>query len=556
MTDPNRPPEESDPAPPPPPGGTAGLARASALMASGTMASRVLGLVRAALLVTVVGGTGLAADAFSVANTLPNQINLLLAGGMLNAVLVPQIVKAAARPDGGQDYVDRLLTLSLVLMAATTAAAMAAAPLLVALFSDARDPDAVRLAVAFAYLCLPQIFFYGLYTLLGNVLTARGRFTAFMWAPVLANVVAIAGLAAFWASGSPLQAHPRDWTPAMTWLLGGSATLSIVIQGVFLVIPLRRSGFRYRPRFGFRGVGLGSASRVALWSFAAVGVSQLGFIVTSRVLTRASDLADQRGVVAAGKASYDNAFLLFMLPHSLITVSLTTALFVRLATAANRGDEAEVKADLARGMRLPAPILVPVSLAGPLFAPLVVSVFFGQGPAETSAIAGVLAAMLLGVLPFGWLYLVNRVYYAYEDARTPFYFQLVVTAVATAVNLYAFTVPISQTGIWVGVGQTASNAVGVGVAFYALRRRLGRLGLARTWRTYVRLALASLVAGALVYVARLALPEDLSDSRLAAAVVLAGLGIAYLALAWAIAHRLRVREVGDLLGPVLRRVRR
>ena len=532
------------------------LGRASALMASGTMVSRVLGMVRAALLVVVIGGTGLSADAFSVANTLPNQINLLVAGGMLGAVLVPQIVKAAGRPDGGEDYVNRLLTLSLIVMALTTAVGLAAAPLLVGLFSNAKDPAAIRLAVTFAYLCLPQIFFYGLYTLLGNVLNARGRFTAFMWAPVLANVVSIIGLLIFTFSGYPRQAAPGDWSSGMIWLLAGTMTLSIVVQAIFLVIPLRRSGFRYRPRFGFRGAGLRSASGVALWSFAAVAVGQLGFIVTSRVLTRASDLAERDRIVAAGKASYDNAFLLFMLPHSLITVSLTTALFVRLATAAQHGNTRAVVADLNRGLRMPAPLTVPISLAGVLFAPLVVKLFFQQDQGTTDAIAGVLVAMLLGVLPFGWLYLINRVYYAFEDGRTPFYFQVLVTAVATGFNLYAFTVPVTQTGIWVGIGQTVSNAVGALLGFLALRRKLGLLGLSRTIRMHVRLVLASAVALALGWLALAWIPASWTDSVLGAAAVLLVLGPAYLVLAWGLGHLMRVREVDDLLAPVTRRLPR
>ena len=67
-------------------------------MASGTLVSRILGVVRQSMLGIVIGITGLAGDAFSVANTLPNSINLLLAGGVLNAVLVPQIIKAAGHP--------------------------------------------------------------------------------------------------------------------------------------------------------------------------------------------------------------------------------------------------------------------------------------------------------------------------------------------------------------------------------------------------------------------------------------------------------------------------
>jgi putative peptidoglycan lipid II flippase len=534
-----------------------GVARSSAIMASGTLVSRVLGLVRTQQLAAVVGVTGLTADAFSVANTLPNNINLLVAGGILQSVLVPQIVKASTQGEAGEAYVDRLITLSLALMAGLTLVATLAAPGLVWVMSDTQDAQARSLAVAFAFLCLPQIFFYGLYTLLGNVLNARGHFAAYMWAPVLANVVALGGLLAFRFGGLPLQAAPGDWNAGMIWLLAGTATLSIVAQGVCLIIPLRRIGFRYRPRWGFRGVGLGGASRVAFWSFLAVLLSQVGFVVTSQVLTRATRLADQEHIVAAGKASYDYAFLLFMLPHSLVTVSLATALFTRMSASAHAGKTRDVVADFNRGLRMPAPILVPISVAGFVFAPMVTAIFFfGEPLAKTNAVAGILTAMLVGLVPFGWLYLVNRAFYAYEDAKTPFRLQIVVTVLATAINLYAAIGPVRYTGIWVGVGQTVSNLAAAAYGLELLRRKLGPLRLGLTLRTYVRLIVASLAAAALTVAPVWMLRSHLSESRLLQLLALAVMGGLYLSLTWAFAHRMRVAEVGELLAPVLRRVRR
>src|SRR5690242_10118430 len=162
------------------------------------------------------------------------------------------------------------------------------------------------------------MFFYGLYTVLGQVLNARAQFGAYMWAPALANVVMIAGLLVL-LTGFPTQVGPGAWTPTMVWILSGTTTLGIVAQALVLIVPLRRGGFRFTPVWGFRGTGLGSASKVALWTFAALAVSQLGFVVTSRVLTRATQLLSHEHQVGAGKAAYSNAFLLFMLPHSLIT---------------------------------------------------------------------------------------------------------------------------------------------------------------------------------------------------------------------------------------------
>ncbi|WP_346767850.1 murein biosynthesis integral membrane protein MurJ [Knoellia koreensis] len=531
------------------------LARSSAVMAAGTATSRLLGFARTTMLAAVIG-LGVSADAFDVANTLPNNFYLLLAGGVLNAVLVPQITKAAKHDDGGQEFVNRLLTLSLLIIAAATIVVTALAPLLVRLFSQGWNSSALALGTAFAFICLPQIFFYGLYTVVGQVLNARGQFAAYMWAPAIANIVAILGLLWF---GAVYADQPRveQWDAGMVWVVAGTATLGVALQALVLLIPLHRSGFRLRPVFGFRGVGLRSASRVALWTFAALAVSQLGFIVTSKVLTRANDLMAAQGVTGAGKAAYSAAFLLFMLPHSLITLSLVTALFTRMSTAAHAGRTAEVVSDFGRGLRMPAVFLVPGTAAAILFGlPAVRLAFAGNTPEQAAAIAEVMIAMMVGVVPFGWVYLIQRVYYAYEDAKTPFYLQLVVSGVATAVNLYAFTVDPTKVGIVVGIGQTLSNLVAAGVGFVLLRRRLGLLRLRSTVRLYVRLGVATLVGAAVAIPARMLLERVVGDGVLGSAIELVAGGGLFLAVVLGVAHLMRVEEVAALLDPVTRRIRR
>ena len=541
-----------------PSGAERSLARSSALMAAGTVVSRVLGFGRAALLSGAVG-IGLAADTFQVANTLPNQFYLLLAGGVLNAVLVPQITKAASHDDGGHAFVNRLLTLSLALLLGATVLVTLAAPVLVRVFSTPEwDSNAVGLAVAFAFICLPQVFFYGLYTLFGQVLNARGQFAAYMWAPALANLVAIGGLLWF-KLGYPRNVKVGEWTPGMIWILAGTATLGVAVQAAALWLPLRASGFRYRPVWGFRGVGLRSASRVAGWTFAAVALSQVGYIVTSQVMTRAGHLLAVRGEEGAGLAAYGYAFLLFMLPHSLITVSLVTALFTRLSHAAHRGDDDEVVADLGRGLRMPAVLLVPGTVATMVLGTQLARVaFFDNSPSETAAIGGVMVAMMLGLVPYGWLYLIQRVFYAYEDARTPFRLQLVVTVVATLANLIAATVVPTRTGIVVGIGQTVSNLAAALLGFVLLRRRFGSLRLRRSIRSYVRLAVASVAAGLLTWFGLRALEAagvDRTSWTGAFTEVFVGGGVFGL-VALGLAHAMRVEEVGQLLDPVVRRLRR
>ena len=534
------------------------LVRSGALMASGTMVSRVLGMVRQSMTIAVVGGVGLAADAWNAANTLPNLFHLLLAGGVLNAVIVPQITKASRRPDG-EVFVNRLLTVAMAIMGAATVLLTLAAPLLVWLVvSKGWDDDARGLAIAFAFICLPQMFFYGLYTLLGQVLNAHSRFAAYMWAPAVANVVAIAGLAWFLLQGKRTVTDVGSWDATMIWVLAGSATLSIVVQALVLIPPLRAIGFRYRPTWGLRGSGLGSASRMAMWAFGAVAISQLGFIlVTSPVLTGASDASVQAGAAAAGLTAYQFAFLIFMLPHSIITVSLVTAIFTRLSGAAQDGDTESVKADLRSGMRLPAVVLIPGTAAMVLLSPWVLPALLpGTPTADARAAVGVFVAMAIGLVPYGWYYLVQRACYAYEDGKTPFVLQLTVTGVAVAFTLFAATRPFEHTATWVGIGQTVSNLAGAALGLHLLRRRLGPLGLAGVVQQNVRLLVASGAATVLAGCVALAITRMTADGWLSSVVVVGVAGPVLLLVALALAARMRVPEVADVLGPVLRRVRR
>jgi len=224
----------------------ASLARSTAGMAAGTIASRVLGVVRAGMQAAVVG-LALTGDAWDVANTLPNIVYLLLAGGVLNAVLVPQITRAASHADGGREYVDRLLTIAIIGLAVVAVVFTLAAGLLVRLYSSPRwDPDVRSLSISFALICMPQIFFYGLYTLLGQVLNARNHFAAYMWAPVVANLVAIGGMAYFLLS-YPHEAGAAHWTSSMIWVLAGSATAGVAAVGVAAAIAVDGQRFDVRP---------------------------------------------------------------------------------------------------------------------------------------------------------------------------------------------------------------------------------------------------------------------------------------------------------------------
>lgn len=538
------------------------LARSSAVMAAGTATSRVLGFIRSVVLATAIGINVPSGNAFTIANTIPNIFFLLLAGGVLNAVLVPQIVRASQRPDGGQEFVDRLLTLALALLLGVTVVVTLAAPLLVRLYAGAFSPEDAALAVAFAYWCLPQLFFYGLYTVLGQVLNARGSFGPYMWAPAVNNVVGIAGLVAFIVvsgPGSAGQHPPGSWDAAQLALVAGSATLGVAVQALVLVIPLRRNGFRFTPRWGWRGVGLRTAGTVASWTFAAVVVGQAGFVVTSRVAAYAAAEAGRAGNLAQtpGNAAYSYAYLLFMLPHSLVAVSVVTALFTRMSQAAAATDLDRIRSDVSTGLRVIGVVSVVATVGLLVLGGPVGTVIADGDPVQGRAVGYVAAAMGLGLVFFSATYLMQRAFYAFEDARTPFLVQLpVVVVMATGNLLSAAVLPTRWIVVGVGVSMSMGHLVGAAAAAVALRRRLGGLDGSRVLQTHVRLLVAGAVAGLVGAVAAQVTSGTVGTDRPGALVTCVVAGVVVLLVYAAGLRTLHVHELDQVTGRLVRRLRR
>lgn len=530
--------------------------RGAAIMASGTAVSRVLGLLRAMVLATAVGATGQAADAFSVANKLPNVLYMLLAGGVLNAVLVPQVVRAYKR-HAGQEYVDRLLSFGFALLGGLTLVLTLAAPLLVRIYADPASEAQMSLAVTFAYWCVPQLFFYGAYALLGQVLNARQSFGPFMWAPVVNNVVSIVGFGAFVLVFGDDVTSASAWDAGHVALLAGTATAGVIGQALVLVPFLRRAGVTYRWRWGLRGSGLGRAGSVATWTFAGLAIGQLGYVVVSQVASRAPGAAETATEVA-GNAAYDYAFTIFMLPHSLVTVSLMTALFTRLSAQAHDGDVGGVRSTTSSGLRVVGLFTVLAAIALVVLAqPVTRLVLPSQPEGAVNAVAGVVVAMAVGLPAFGAWSMCQRVYYAYEDARGMVPIQVAMAAVVAGGALLGTAVlpPVA----WVagaGAAMSLSYLVGAVAAMVLLRRRLaGDVDAPAVLRTHALALLAGLAAAVVGVVALVLLDRNGPDGVLGAlvqCVVVGGaMGLTYLAGL----RLLRVRELDLLLGPLLRRLR-
>lgn len=517
-----------------------GIGRAGLTLASGTLVSRVLGFVSQAVLSWAIGTNNTGASAFAIANTLPNNIFLLISGGLLSAVLVPQIVRAASHDDGGDRFVGRLLSLAVLVFAAVTLVAVVAAPLLVRLYASGSEDGqlgsaGIGLATAFAYWCLPQVFFYALFSLLGEVLNARGVFGPITWVPAVNNVVAIAASVLFVTlfGGDPAHKAVASWGSPEVALIAGGATLGVVLQTVALLFFWRRTGLRFRPGLDVRGLGLGGAGRAAAWTFGMIVIGQLAAVLQTQVVTLAADGDPSVRAVQLG-------WLLFVLPHSLITMSIAAPYFTRMSGRAATGDIAGVRADLSSSLRSVI-VLVAGSAAALAAAAVPLGVVLSGTQRAGTGVAAILLAYLVGLVPFSALFLVQRTFFALGDTRTPFFVQLLQAGVFALGALIAATLPSDRIAVGIALATSLSLVVQLAVSIGLLRGRTGGIDGRRVGTrigVFLALTVPSAAAGVGVLALLGGIPghgdgfalSDTGPALVSAAAVGATVGVVYLAL--------------------------
>lgn len=520
------------------------------MIAAGTLTSRVTGLLRTVVLITAVGAIGKVGDAFATANMLPNSIYQVISAGVLTGVIVPQVVRATAQRDGGHAFLGKLLTLGVVLVGGVTVVAFFGAPLLVSLYAQVGySPEQHALATQFAYWCIPQLFFYGMFALLGEILNARKIFAPYAWAPIMNNVVSIAGFLGFIMLFGANQSQISAWDSTMVMMLGGTATLGIVAQTAVLVLFWRKAGIPLRLDFRWRGMGLGHMRTLATWTLLTTLVGQLVGIVQTQTLSVAS--GDHPSVFAS-----QNAWLVYMVPYSMIILAIGTPYFTRISEHAAAGRDAELRSDIAQSIRILG-LFVIVATAAVAAAAAPASRVFSNGAAEALLIAPVLLAFLVSLLPMAVLFIVQRTFYAHGDARTPFVFTVVQASLVLVFTIaVAFIVPVEWRAAAVALVQACAGIVQTVLATILLRRKIGPLGLGGTWTALVRFVLMAIPAGAAGYGAYLLcggadgwMLQDKLWGALGAALIAAVCGLVYLLLLFVF----RVPELRVAIDTVRRR---
>lgn len=452
------------------------VGRNSLIMASGTAASRVTGQIRTILLAWALGTTGYAANAYQAGSMIPQVIYTLVSGGIFNAVLVPQIVRTLKAKDA-ETKLNKLITLAITMLLAVAILMALCTPLLTRLYVNG-GPETMALATSFTLWCMPQIFFYGLYTVIGQILAAKDHFTAYAWSSVGANIISCIGFGTFIALFGRATEHPLDfWTADKIALTAGTWTLGVAFQALVLFIPLTKIGLKYRPQFGLRGIGLRSMGPVAAWSVGIVVIDQLANIVITRTSTNAPMLAQQQFGInpldVAGNASYQNAYTIYMLPYSLIAVSLATAIFPKISRAIADHNIAEARTDLSQAMRNMGVIMCYFSVAFVVMpVPIILALLPSVSVKEAILMAGPLIALGVG-LPFASAYLIiQRTFYAFEDGKSPFIFMLFAMGIqAIGVIIGAKLLPPTEWTTMIGTVGAISYILPIPILYVMLRKR-------------------------------------------------------------------------------------
>ncbi|CAB4875749.1 unannotated protein [freshwater metagenome] len=507
-------------------------------------------------------GTSIFADTFNVANTLPTILYILLAGGALNSVFVPQLVRAMKDDsDGGAAFTSRLLTIVTVILAAITALSIIFSPLLVRIYAPKFTNQGIEtefsLTVTFMRYCLPQILMMGIFVMWSQVGNARGKFGPMMWAPVANNLVVIAILIIFLVIAPDVTAETI--TPAQVALLGVGTSLGFVIQAALLFPVIAKSGLALRPRFDWKDSNLNKSFKLGAWTLLFVFINQIGYLVVVNVATATSAAAKIAGIITGvGFTPYSYAYFVFILPHSIITVSVITALLPRISRLAANNEKDKVRNELEKSLTHVAVATVPSAIAFLFFAtPIATLLFSGSTRADSAQIGLVLAGFSLGLVPYSAQLLLLRGFYAFEDTRTPVLINLASTALATLLCLISGAVlPLKWVTVGLAVALGLGNLLGTVITLKSLGKNVGSFHYLSLLKSHLRLTFVALLAAAPAFAVYFVIEQKFGTKLIMVGLNLAIAGSVMGALYLVFGSLFKVDEINSLRIQIIRRLGR
>lgn len=518
---------------PPPTHSASRLARSAGVVGAGTMASRVLGLVRDQVLAFFFGA-GNAMDAFNVAFRIPNLLRDLFAEGAMSAAFVPTFTRrltTGGRHEAwklGNQVLNALLLVTSLLV---VAGIVYSEPLVTLLASDyAAVPGKFGLTVAMTRIMMPFLTMIAVAVACMGMLNALQRFFVPAFAPAMFNVGTIAGVLVL---VPVLRAYAIEpiYAVAVATLIGG------LLQAVVQMPLLRREGYRYQFTLDFRDPGLREV-------IVLMGPGVLGLAAVQINVLVNTWLATGQGTGAVSWLNY--AFRLMYMPIGIFGLSIATAALPAMSQHAAREDRAAMQQTLSSGLRMMLMLNVPATAGLVALAAPIVDLLFRRGhftTADTAATAAAVIAYAPGLVGYSAVKLAVPTFYALKESRTP----VIVSAATVGLNIVLNLTLVRVMGYrGLALGTALSALFNAGMLLALLRRRVGGLDGARVATAFAKISVASLVMALVAWGTNLALAHawasDLTLARLIRLVVCIGMALGVLALA---ARALRIHEFNE-----------
>lgn len=517
------------------------LFKASSIMALGTIASRVTGLIRNLMLAALLG-TAILGDTYNVANTMPNILYNLLIGGALTAVFVPQIVRSLRDSDQGSAFISRLFTVTVTFLFALTVIGILISPQLVNIYApEYAGSKEFDVTVTLMRYCLPQIFFLGLFALLGQIANAKDRFGPMMWAPVINNLLAIALFYFLIVSRGNLSVASIS-NQDLLWL-GLGTTAGYLAQALVLFPVVIKSGVRLSLRFDWANSQIIKSFKLAGWSFAYAMISQLSYLVTINIATSAAVKSAAGGITTGvGYTPYANAYLILILPHSIITVSIVTALLPKLSNLVIDKKYKDVSDSMSLTMRLMGIFIIPAAVLFLFFGDVIAKVLYFGIPTDDANYLGLtLSAFALGLIPVSINLVLLRGLNAFENLKSQVFGNLIMNIISVALSLIA---AVYLEPKWVTVGLAAIFTVhyfiGAGISFILIKKHGVQIPVLSLAAFYFKLIFIFVLSAMPIWLAR---ELDLGGNLIYLLLVLSTSAFFYLLLLKA----LKITEVTTLI---------
>jgi putative peptidoglycan lipid II flippase len=475
---------------------------AASTMAAGTVVSRATGVARVLVLAWVLGFTPLA-DAYNLANTIPNMLYDVVLGGIATATFVPVFVERLHRDGERRAWrsISAVVTIGTCVLVVASVATFALAPWIIDAFTafnhlgGTRTPAQLAeqrdVATTLLRWFSPQILFYGLLSISTALLNVRHRFGAPAWVPIVNNVVCI-GVLAWFAAIDPAPSIASVQTdPEQLVLLGLGTTLGVALQALALGPSLVRAGaLRVRWRFDLRDEAVRAVGRLSSWTLGIVVGNQLALAVV---------LAFAFGIGGEGPVSaYTYGWAFMQMPYAVVAVSVMAAVTPELARRWTHGDRPGFAQRFGTGLRGTMGIILPASVGLLVLAQPLVNLLLYRGHGTGRLLAGTVLAVLAAGLPgFTCFQFAIRGLQAMQRARDAFWLYLGENALNVVLALLIGRHAIGPLTASVSIAYTAAAVA----ALWVVRHRAGSLGAPGTYRPLARLAIATAATGVVTLLA-------------------------------------------------------